>query len=488
MAEIDTSSYPKAAAPVNALDQMQKYGNLQQQKQQIESGALTIDKQKLDLVNQRFGEMAKGFTALMAKPDLSEDDVKNYVQNQVKLGYVPPEMAAQTISTLPPTKGMLPAQAAKVLRDSLGVHLQHAQTTIEAINSHFGTPAEQSTGATTYAGVRQSAMKGGGFQPATQTPQELPPGTPTVDANPTSPTYGAPGYKGPSGPAGVQKYAPPPPEGMVNDPRQGNLTGGSPMTTGPTGPTVQRGTEFDNRFSPANRNPVAGLPPGSSEAIQAVSGQSGKDYASALSRAKTFQADLYPAETALRGIKELGTQGVGPGTETLNNLKSAIITWLPNADPKLIENVGNFEQTRKYLTQIARSSGATGTNDQLAAAFEANPSIKLSQAATENVLKSVIALRKMEQAQTLLFSKTGLPPDQYSKWVSTNQNVLDARAFGFDMMDSNARKKLVETMVEKDKDGKVRVKPGKEKEYKRFEDSLKFAHDAQLIEPPQVNR
>jgi len=53
MAEVDTSSYARPGAPVNALDQMQKYGNLQQQKQQIESGALTIDKQKLDLVNQR---------------------------------------------------------------------------------------------------------------------------------------------------------------------------------------------------------------------------------------------------------------------------------------------------------------------------------------------------------------------------------------------------------------------------------------------------
>jgi hypothetical protein len=474
MAEVDTSSYSKAAAPVNTLDQMQKYGGLEQQKQSIESNKLTIDKQKLDLVNQRFGEMAKGFTGLIAKPDLSEDDVRQYVQNQVKLGYVPPEMAAQTISTLPPTQGMLPAQASKVLKNSLATHLQHAQTTMEAINSHFGTPAEQSSGASTYAGVRQSAMKGGGFTPATETPQELPPGTPTVDNNPASPRYGQPGYKGPVGSPGPRPYvaAPPPPEGMVNDPRQGNLTGSS----GPTGPSVARGTEFNNRFSAADRNPPAGLAPGSSEAIQAVSGQSGKDYASALTRAKGFQAELYPAQAALEGVKELGPQGVGPGTDALNNIKSAIITWLPNADPKLIDNVGNFEQTRKYLTQIARSSGATGTNDQLAAAFEANPSIKMSQAATENVLKSVIALRKMEQAQTLLFNKTNLPPDQYSKWIATNQNVLDPRAFGFDLMSKEAKSKLLDGL-KKD-----------QKSFKRFEDSLQFAHDAGLIEPPKVNR
>lgn len=488
MAEIDTSSYPKPVAPPNALDQMQKYGALQQQQQQIQSGALTIDKQKLDLVNQRFGEMAKGFTALIAKPDLNEDDVRTYVQNQVKLGYVPPEMAAQTISTLPPTQNMLPAQASKVLKDTLATHLQHAQSTMEAINTHFGTPAEQSDSANTYAGVRQSAMQGGAFKPASVTPQQLPPTQPTVDTNPTSPNYGQPGVSGPSGAAGPRPYIarPAPPAGMVNDPSQGNLTGNGspppaprPTVSGPTGATVNKGTEFDNRFNAAFDKggfKPTGLAPGAAEAIKTVGAQSGKDYASALSRAKNFKADLYPAQAALEGIKELGTQGVGPGTEALNNLKSAMITWLPNADKEAINSVGNFEQTRKYLTQIARGSGTTGTNDQLAAAFEANPSIKMSQAATANVLKSVIALRKMEQAQTLLFNKTGLPPDQYSKWIATNQNVLDARAFGFDMMDRDAKTKLI---------GQLKKDP---KALKRFEDSLQFAHDAELIEPPQVKR
>jgi len=168
----------------------------------------------------------------------------------------------------------------------------------------------------------------------------------------------------------------------------------------------------------------------------------------------------------------------------LNQIKSAIITWLPNADKKLIDEVGTFEQTRKYLTQIARSSGATGTNDQLAAAFEANPSIKMSNAATENVLKSVIALRKMQHAQTLLFGQQGLPESQYSKWIASNQNVLDPRAFGFDIMDNNAKSKLMEGMATKDRSGNWIAKKGKEKEFQKFEQSLSFANDAGLIEPP----
>ena len=501
MTDVDTSSYPKAQAPTNLIDTVQKLGGLQQQQQQIQSNALSIDKQKLDLVNQRFGEMAKGFTALIADPNLDEDKVRKYVQNQVKLGYVPPEMAAQTISTLPPTQGMLPAQASKVLKDSLAQHLQHAQTTMEAINAHFGTPASQSDQANTYTGVQASPMKGGGFTPSTVTPIQLPPTTPTADTNPTSPNYGQPGYVGPSGAAGPRSYVarPAPPEGMVNDPSQGNLTGNGappppaprPTVSGPTGPTINKGTEFDNRFNASFDKggfKPSGLAPGVAEGISAVGKQSADVYAKDLERATNVRENLYPAERALEGIKKLGSQGVGPGTESLNNLKSTIITWLPNADPKLIENVGNFEQTRKYLTQIARSSGTTGTNDQLAAAFEANPSIKMSEAATENVLKSVIALQKMKAAQTLLFNKTGLHPDQYTKWASTNQNVLDARAFGFDMMDKEARAKLIDSMVTRNPDGTVSIKKGKENEYKRFNDSLQFAHDAELIEPPQVKR
>jgi hypothetical protein len=478
MAEVDISSYPKPSAPVPLIDQVQKLGALQQQQQQIESGGLTIEKQKLDLVNQRFGEMAKGFTSLIAKPDLNEDDVRKYVQNQVKLGYVPPEMAAQTISTLPPTQGLPGPQAAQVLKTALQQHLDHAQTTLDAINSHFGTPSSQQDSSNIYQGVTKSPMQGGGFVPATQTPIQLPPTTPTQNLNPASPGYGQGGYIGPAAPPGPRPFSAnvAPPQAatdMVNDPSQGNLTGS--RTTGPTGPTVAQGTEFNNRFSAAygGRGFVpATVSPGAASAISEVATQSGKDYATDLRRATNFKADLYPAERALELVKELGPQGVGPGTEALNGIKSAMVTWLPNVDPKIIQGVSNFEEARKYLVQTARTSGNTGTNDQLAASFEANPSVKLSQATTENVLKSVIALKKLDAAQTLLFRQTGLQPDQYTKWRSANQNVLDPRAFGFDMMDNNAKKALVEQLK---KDPKA---------YKKFEDSLTFAHNSELIEPP----
>ena len=479
MAEVDTSSYLKPAALPQQKSLLDQVGQFQQ----LESNRNVIEKQKLDLVNQRFKELAKGFTGLIADKDLNEDKIRKYATDQVKLGYIPPEMAAQTISQLP-----LNADAA-TLKKHLELQLQHAQTTMEALNYNFGQNATISDGATNTQGVMASPAKGGGFTPATQQNLQLPPGTSNVDDK------GQRGYLGPAGPAGTRPArmaveAPPPVAAAPAAPSPSP----APLQAGPVNnPAIPgQSSNFGGRVLSANVEPpappatfaeridaarpqgrvITDLAPGVIEARGAVTSQSGKQFADDLAKARNFKQDLYPAETALKGIQELGIQGVGPGTPALNDLKSAIITWLPNPDKAEIEKVGRFQETRKYLSQIARTSGNTGTNDQLAAAFEANPSITMNQAATENVLKSVIALRKMQHAQVLLAENEGVKPEDYSKWVAKNQNNFDARAFGFDIMSDEAKKKLV-TELKKDP-----------KALKKFEYSLQFAHDADLIAPP----
>lgn len=475
MAEINTDSYLKPAALPQQKSLLDQVGQFQQ----LEAGKNVIEKQKLDLVNQRFKELSKGFVGLIADKDLNEDKIRKYVTDQVKLGYIPPEMAAQTISQLP-----LNADA-NTLRKHLEMNLQHAQTTMEALNYNFGSNATVSDGATNTQGVMASPAKGGGFTPATQQNLQLPPGTPNVDDK------GQRGYLGPAGPAGTRpaRMAVEAPSPVVAAPAAPSPSP-APLQAGPVNnPAVPgQSSNFGGRVLAANVEPpatianridaafpkrvVTDLGPGVSDARSAVTSQSGKQFADDLTKARNFKQDLYPAEAALKGVQELGTREMGPGTPALNDLKSAIITWLPNADKATIDKVGTFQETRKYLSQIARTSGNTGTNDQLAAAFEANPSITMSKAATENVLKSVIALRKMQHAQVLLAEQQGVKPEEYSKWIAKNQNVLDARAFGFDIMSDDAKKKLV-TELKKDP-----------KALKRFEDSLQFAHDADLIAPP----
>lgn len=484
MAEIDTSSYPKPGNSPGALDIAKNYGAVQQQ-------ALGIEKQKLELVNARFGEMAKGFTNLIAKPDLNLDDVRKYVENQVKLGYVPAEMAATTLSTLPPTQGMPADQASNTLRGALKQHLQHAETMVETMNRQFGTNVDIQDNRNIYSGVRASPMEGSVVTPKTITPIQLSPTQPIK-----MPGSNEPGIAGPSGPPGPRPFASPsvnaqPPAAISQ--RRGNLARAveqpapvaAPAITGPTGPTVSRGTEFNDRFSAAFPNAVAtGPAPGVVEAQTAVGGQSGKDYATDLNRTKSLQADLQPDLAVLNIVKDKKPTDFGPGTDLLNQIKKTAATWLPGVDPKVLNDATDYDTVKKYLVQGARSAGNTGTNDQLAAAFEANPNTTMSTATIENIVKSRVALRKMQAAQTLLFTQQGLPENEYSKWIAKYQNVLDPRAFGFDMMTPEARDKLISGMADRDRNGNWIAKKGKEKEFQRFETSLQFANDANLIEPP----
>lgn len=497
----DFSSYPKPTQPKSLMDNLKDINTVEQQE-------LAINKQKLDLVSQRFGYLAKGLTSLSADPNLNEDKIRKYATDMVKLGFIPNDMAAKFINSLPPTQGMAPAQAAATLKAQLLAARQQAQTVQEAVTTHYGGIREQDDQANTYTGVQQSPEMGGKFIPTTVTPRQLPPTTEGLDTRESlpsgqpNPNYMSRGPIGSSGPAGPRPLsraiAPPLPDDVISDPSQGNLTsraapvpaqapvsrGLAGHVTGPTGPTIQRvdleGKEtapasFNDRFGSAFPNRVVTqAPPGVVSAEETVGAQSGKDYANALTRAKNYQADLYPIEASLKALRELGPRAIGPGTDQFNDLKRIAVTWLPNVDPKMIEEVSNFDQLRKYLVQSARSSGNTGTNDQLAAAFEANPNTKMSTAGVDTVLKSMLALRKMEHAQVLLFGEQGLPSNQFSKWVSKNQNVFDPRAFGFADMDRKAQEKVIKNLSTAQR--------------KKFEYSLEFAKEAGLIEPPKLKQ
>lgn len=460
MAEVDTSSYPKAAAlPVqkSPLEQMQQYGSIQQQQQQIQSNAISIDKQKLDLMNTQFGLINSELSNLAATPNITKDQAKQRLTTFATTYKLPPEAVNHMMSEL---------DQAPTVKDFAEFALRRGMDVQQKINNTYGQTASVDTGQVIQPGVEKSPMMGGGFSPAGLPVQkQLPPTTPTVGPN------NQPGYLGPQS---APLNATPLP---VARPIAANGTGGvGPTTVREMTPSEQVASRFPN-FVPS------GPAPGVAGAQAAVGEQSGKDYAIDLARAKNFQADLYPMNRVLEILKAQGPQAFGQGTDALNTVKNAIATWLPNVDPKTVESVSDFEQAKKYLVQAARVNGNTATNDQLAASFEGNPDTKMTGATIENVIKSNIALRRMQQAQTLLFGQQNLPPDQYSKWISKNQNVLDPRAFGFDIMDGDARLKLLKSMATQDNAGNWIAKKGKEKEFKRFDDSLSFAHNADLISP-----
>lgn len=222
-----------------------------------------------------------------------------------------------------------------------------------------------------------------------------------------------------------------------------------------------------------------GAPLGHAQAVEAVGGDSGKQYAADLSQAdtKTFRRSVFPLEQAIPLLEKLGPQGTGPGTETLNNIKSfALSMGLPGVDA---EKIKGYDEAKKYLTDFVNQNSSGGTNDKLAAAFAGNPSVHISNAAASDVAKSALALRRMQQAQVMEFQKTGKPEDQYTRWASGWATGQDPRAYGFDLMSPQAQRKLVSSLP----------LPGSEEEArtgtrKAFLESLAAAHRSGLVQPP----
>lgn len=474
--DVNTDSYLKPTAQPSTLDIAGKLGGLQQQAQQIQSGALQINQQKLDQANQAFGYMTRAMTSL--GPNATKDQYKAVGENAAKMGLVPADMLhvwEERVDSAP--------DSPTFFKQALGAFADHQQQ----LNLQTGAPAEESDSANLYQGKRDPIT--GAFKPATSLPVQVPP-TQAIQG----PT-GAPGIVGPSGAAGVRPVSGglPVQQPSVSAPAPvaAPAKGLRAVTSGPTGPTVdvtpKTPTDFNNRFSAAFPNAVAtGPAPGVAGAQNIVGEQSGKDYAAALQKAGSIGADLQPDLAVLNIVKNKNAGDFGPGTGELNQLKKLAVTWLPNVDPKLINDSSDYDTVKKYLVQGARSTGNTGSDNQLAAAFEGNPNTTMNTATIENIVKSRVALKKMEAAQALMANQQGVSPDQFSRWKAQNQNVLDPRAFGFDLMNPDARTKLMSSFGKIDKGSGQWIAKDKDhqQEFNKFEKSVNFANDANLIEPP----
>jgi hypothetical protein len=249
----------------------------------------------------------------------------------------------------------------------------------------------------------------------------------------------------------------------------------TPQAAAANGPTP----DFNSRFGAAYRGqgPIATGPvPGTAEAQKEVGQISGKNLANDLEASKNYNRQIFPLEQAIEGLQKLGSTGTGPGTQTINNLKSFVISNVPGAAEALKgtkDNVATFDKVNKYLVDFVNQTGNSGTNDKLAAAFSGNPSVKISNAAAQDVAKAALALQRMQRAQLAIALKSGVSKDDYSTFVSQNTLKLDPRAFGIDLMKPDQVKKVIGSLKGSSDDPKS--------EKGKFLYSLREAHDAGLL-------
>lgn len=433
MTDVDTSSYPKLpTTQQNPLDTISKI-------QGIQRNNIAIDSDKLDLFNKHSNTVKRGLGGLLAIPEgeLTFDSVNNQYKKFIDAGIMTPEQYAKEVSSMPTQAGSKsPQEYEGKVRKFLGAQLMQAEETGAMINHFAGTNTTQSDNQNVVSGTEGGVTVGPhglgrkSFQPGSYTPLQPPMGTEFVPpATPQNP-----------------------------NPAPQKVIGGSPPITYPVGKTgglpVAQPPNAAGGFqgaAPGLKTVQGQYAPGVQEAAKVTGQASGEQLARHREMVANYQQRVLPLEKGIDALEKLGTKGSGPGTETINNFKSFLLSNVPGITEEQLSSVKDFDSAKKYFTQYVNENGSTGTNDKLAAAFSGNPSTSISNAVAKDVAKTALSLAKMQVAMNQEFEKTGLPDDQYSKWQAKNFNKYDPRAFGVNLMTSETRSKLIKNMTADEK-------------------------------------
>jgi len=311
----------------------------------------------------------------------------------------------------------------------------------------------------------------------------LPVGTEQVNTDRTSPNYGSKSLIGPQpaqipsgtlpvqgGIPGQYRNVPLPPTqpGPVTNPV---IMGQSSNFGGRVTGAVAQAPTFADRFNAARPGGVTtSLPPGAGEAVATGAAGGAQAAVAGRARAANFQREIFPLQQAIPALEKLGPKGTGPGTDTINNMKSFVLSNIPGVkESDFNGTVADYDKAKKYLTDFVNQTGNSGTNDKLAAAFAGNPSVGISNAAAVDVAKSALSLRRMQQAEDVAFENSGLPDEARQKFSLRFNNEQDPRAYGVDLIGKDKLKKLIDGMS-----------PA---ELETFKKSIQIAHDTKSISP-----
>ncbi len=427
MAEVDTSSYPRALpaqAPLQTLRDVQG----------LESGALTIDTQKLNNANQALGYMTRAIVAL--GPNASREQYIQAGQQAVKLGLAPASSLGVWEQKI---------KSARTTADFYNEFLSVAANHQELMNTHLGQQGYQENGQTitpvrTPAGV-------GGTPYATGRPIQIQQG-PNV---PSVGSAGQPQTLGPQGtqlPAGMQQV----PNGIPGQ----MMPAPGPLPTGPVqapiqGPSSNFGGDVQGAVVSPSRLPVAQAPvprgavTGNPAMFEEGKGQLLKDQ----QLATQIQTQIKPAVEALPLIKGLTT---GMGTETVNKYLAGLhnLGWLPQG---VTDKVAAYQIVNKKLSQFVQGNG-TRSDADLAKREESSPNVKGQiNPALMKLAKDTIALQRVEAARGLSFNEENgnqrSDLHNYPAHAAKFPSSIDQKAFQLDLMEPEERDKLAKAMWEK---------------------------------------
>jgi hypothetical protein len=460
---VDTSIYPKANqnSLVETLGQVQNLQNARETnkllQQQQTQGQISIDQSKIDLAHQQYGRLSQFLGSLAQDPRVGTAEghqiLLDATQQAVDQGWITPDVAKVEIANMPQDPTKIPQYLQSLNTRVLGAQEQFGQI--------YGTPTTYNNGnqqiPATVSPITGVRPIGAPIQTQTS-PSERAELVQTTDAQGRTVMVPKGQFLSKAGVNPLTAVPETAPQGQEN------------RLVPPPMP-VQRGNLPPVQTQQAPAVGVVTSPPAGEIEAQTRSAAASSDRLSEdTARERTYQQDVIPLMKAKDALEALGTTGTGPGTEQINEVKS-FLTSMGIISPQ--DEVKNFDEARKYLVQFARGAGDTGTNDKLAAAFAGNPSLGISNAASVDVVKTALSLRRLQNAQVRAFAASGESPANYAKWSTEFNSQQDPIAYGFDMLDGAKRQKYFKGLNEADK--------------QKFLKSLKTATELGLVAPPSVN-
>lgn len=185
---------------------------------------------------------------------------------------------------------------------------------------------------------------------------------------------------------------------------------------------------------------------------------------------------------ALRSLDKLKEQGgsTGPGTETLNYIRSFLLANTPS----FLQNLGikpddvktaSFNELNKYLIQYAQGRANTispATNAGLSTTLMGSPNVELSTSAVDDLLKYTMAVERMNQAGVQNFINTGEKPQKYLDYATKFYGEADPRAYVLDLLAPEKVDEIFNNLKD-------------DQETKRLVDQVNMAEQLGLIRPRQ---
>jgi len=456
MAEVDTSSYPKAQI-TNPLDNLQKMGNIAQQK-------IGIDQAKLNLINQRYGIMNRELATLIDDPELNWDKINSVGQNAVKQGLITPEMWAQQTSQF--AGNMANPQA---LRTNLQQVLSRNMTTQEAVNWHYGQNQLVNQGSQILpmsisqnpnVGVRQAGapIQLGTSPEFRAQPREVQ--TPWGTPRQTTQT----GYEQGVGAPNSGQVAPYPAQ------RSNVLGGRQSAPAKASNPMAPQAQPKSPEAAPAPQ-PRAEIPGNSGYGPLEQKGV--EEYTASQNRSSAYPADMTPLRTAMDVLRKMKPGETGVTRETANMWKNAATALGIAPGDKMEKDAAEFEKFSKSVAQLANSANP-GSDERLRSAYSAGPSGDKTREANMYLTTQLIGLRNLQEAadrnvQKLVDNGT-IGPKQVKDQIAKFKNSVDLVAFGFPTMPRAAQDAYIKGLSSEEK--------------KRFATSLMKAKELGVIGTP----